>query len=94
VFQFGYNFANTIRIELETGARKDLRILGEYSRIMANDNRASERQGKHLAWIPLRVQQARHEHVGVEHNPHLRRACRAAAISSSISGIVSSCVEF
>jgi hypothetical protein len=69
-------------------------MLGEYAMVVAKANSAGEGQGKHLAWVSLGVQQARHEHVGVEHNPHLRRPWRAAAISSSMSAIVSSFVEF
>jgi hypothetical protein len=48
-------------------------MLGEYAMVVAKANSAGEGQGKHLAWVSLGVQQARHEHVGVEHNPHLRR---------------------
>jgi hypothetical protein len=47
-----------------------------------------QRQGENLSGISLRLEQARHNDVGVEHDFHFwRRVRRAAAISASTSDI-------
>lgn len=58
---------------------------------MANLNRASQCQRENLGGISLRLEQARHDDVGVEHDFHFRRrARRLAAISASMSDMESS----
>jgi hypothetical protein len=57
---------------------------------MANVNGAGQDQCDDMGGIPLWLEKARHEYVGVEHDFHLRRRDRrAVAISASMSAIVS-----
>ena len=55
---------------------------------MANLHRASQSQPEHLGRLPLSLEQAGYNDVGIEHDSHFRRrARRVAAISASTSAM-------
>ncbi len=77
---------DSLRVKLETRAGENFGILGKNSFVVANLDSARQNQRENLAGISLRLEQARHDDVGVEHDFHFRRrARRLAAISASMS---------
>jgi len=85
------HFTDALGIKLETRTGEEFGRLGEDAIVMAGLHRTGQGERENLRGISLRLKQARHDDVGVEHDFHFRRrARRLAAISASMSDMESS----
>ena len=67
-FEFGQDFADALRVKLETWTSEDFGILSKDSLVMTNLDSTRQNQRENLGGISLRLEQARHGdfsiHVG------------------------------